>query len=279
MKSERRHELERNALADWLAETIAIVKPYTTAILAAVLLVLVLGLLISWWANRSSSESGAAWDAFSAALDSRNVAELDRIAETHPKSRVGQCAALAAGELLTREGCDALFSSKASANQQLRRATDSFMQVLDQSGDRELRQRATFDLARAREAQNQLSQAVEQYEQVVKEWPNGTFASLAQQRLDDLKRKSTRAFYDEFAKYDPKPAYSDNPGKGPAFDAGLLPDNSSARPGSARTDDKGTGDVKLRDLGSKLDGAAKDAGKAADAKSADKGLPAPAPKK
>ena len=109
-------------------------------------------------------------------------------------------------ELLLREGCDTLFSSKASANQQLRRATDNFIAVLDQSSDRGLLERATFELARAREAQNQLPQAIEKYEQVVKEWRDGTFAPLAQQRLDDLKRKSSKVFYDEFAKYDPKPA-------------------------------------------------------------------------
>jgi predicted negative regulator of RcsB-dependent stress response len=278
MKSERRHELERNVLADWLKEAIDTVKPYTTAIAAAILLVLVASLTITWWSSRASAESGAAWDAFSTALDSRSVAELDRIAETHPKSRVGQWAALTAGELLLREGCDTLFSSKASANQQLRRATDNFIGVLDQSSDRGLLERATFELARAREAQNQLPQAIEKYEQVVKEWGGGTFAPLAQQRLDDLKRKSSKVFYDEFAKYDPKPAYSDNPGKGPAFDASALPDNPSVRPGPAKADDKGAGDVKLPDLGGKLD-AAKDTGKAAESKPESKGSPATPPKK
>jgi predicted negative regulator of RcsB-dependent stress response len=233
---------------------------------AAVLLVLVVGLAITWWNSRSSNQSGAAWDTFSAALDSRNVAELDRVAETHPHSRVGQWAAVTAGDLLMHEGCETLFSSKASANGQFRRATDDFMQVLDRSSDPTLRERATFGLARAREAQNQLDQAIQRYEEVVKDWPEGTFAPLAQQRLDDLKRKSTKVFYDEFAKYDPKPAYSDNPGKGPAFDSSSLPDNPTVRPGPAKLDDKAAGDIKLPDLGAKLDGAAKDAAKPAPAK-------------
>ena len=189
------------------------------------------------------------------------MAELDRIAETNSHSRVAQWAALAAGDLLMHEGCDALFSSKATGNQQLRRATDNFMQVLDRSSDPAIRERAAFGLARTREAQNQLDQAIQQYSQVVKEWPNGTFAPLAQQRLDDLQRKSTKVFYDEFAKYDPKPAYSDNPGKGPAFDASSLPDNPALRPGPAQLENKGTSDIQLPDLGSKLDDCGQGRGK------------------
>jgi predicted negative regulator of RcsB-dependent stress response len=249
MKSQRRHELERNALADWLTESIETIKPYTTAILAVILLIVIASFAITWWNSHASAQSGTAWDAFSSALESHSVTELERVAETHSHSRVGQWAAVAAGDLLLHEGCDALFSNKASANQQLRRAADDYMQVLDQSSDSTLRERATFGLARAREAQNDLPKAIERYEQVVKEWPDATFSALAQQRLDDLQRKSTKVFYDEFAKYDPKPAYSDNPGKGPLFDASSLPDNP---PGQ-----KGSGDIKLPRLGAKLDDAAK----------------------
>ncbi len=275
MKSQRRHELERNALADWLAETIEAIKPYTTAILAAILLVVVLSMAITWWNGRTSTQSGAAWDALSSALESQSVAELDRVAESHPHSRVGQWAAVSAGDLLLHEGCDALFSNKASANQQLRRAADDYLQVLDQNSDPTLRERATFGLARVREAQNDLPKAIEGYEQVVKEWPDACFAAVAQQRLDDLKRKSTKIFYDEFAKYDPKPAYSDSPGKRPLFDASSLPDNPPGQKRPTALEDKGSGDVKLPELGAKLDNAAKDLPKSTAAKPASKGPPGP----
>ena len=41
MKGERRHELEKNELAAWLAKTFGVVIPYQNAILGAVLLVAV----------------------------------------------------------------------------------------------------------------------------------------------------------------------------------------------------------------------------------------------
>ena len=39
MKSERRHELEQNALADWMTDLIETLKPYANYILAGTLAV------------------------------------------------------------------------------------------------------------------------------------------------------------------------------------------------------------------------------------------------
>ena len=41
MKSERRHELQHNELAEWLAKSAQAIKPYQNIIFAAVVLVLI----------------------------------------------------------------------------------------------------------------------------------------------------------------------------------------------------------------------------------------------
>ena len=41
MKSEERHKLQQNELADWLGRSYAVIKPYANAILAVVLLAVV----------------------------------------------------------------------------------------------------------------------------------------------------------------------------------------------------------------------------------------------
>ena len=42
MKSERRHELQTNALADWIGEAIERIRPYQTTLLGVALLVMLL---------------------------------------------------------------------------------------------------------------------------------------------------------------------------------------------------------------------------------------------
>ena len=61
------------------------------------------------------------------------------------------------------------------------------------------------------------------YEEIGAKWPNGTYAAAASQRLQDLKRPVTKRFYDDFAHFDPKPAFSGKPGERPSFDLNSLP--------------------------------------------------------
>ena len=49
MRSERRHELQTNALADWLGTVIERVQPYQTSLLGVVLLAAMLAVGGAWW--------------------------------------------------------------------------------------------------------------------------------------------------------------------------------------------------------------------------------------
>jgi hypothetical protein len=80
-------------------------------------------------------------------------------------------------------------------------------------------QRATFGLARAyealagtRQSQGELDKATEVYQELLQEWPDGPYGQLAAERLEDLNRRETRALYDKFAEFDPRPALPDVPG-------------------------------------------------------------------
>jgi tetratricopeptide (TPR) repeat protein len=231
MKGQRRHELERNELADWLAKTFAAIKPYQNAILGVVLLVVVVTVGYSWWARQSAGGRTAGWDAFHEAFgrllrDEASAADFDDIARQHPDTNVALWAGVLAGDLHLAIGCNMLFVNKGMANQELRDAEDDYLRVLGakRSGS-EFRERATFGLARARESQGNLQKAVEHYEEVRTQWPDGAYAKAAAARLEDLKRPETRLLYDRFAKFDPKPASllgPDVPGTGPAFDPNTL---------------------------------------------------------
>jgi len=227
MKGQRRHELKQNDLADWLAGVFQTVKPYQNAILGVVVLAVVGTAAYAWWSRQSSARAAAGWDDFYTAISSGNPAKFDRLIEQYPDTPVAQHAAVVAGDLHLAYGCNMLFVNKASANQELRKAVEHYLTVLGQSPKPMLREQATFGLARALEAQGDLEGAAQRYEEVGRNWPDGAYAAAAARRLDDLNRASTKAIYDKFAKFDPKPAFTDEPGtpgRRLPFDLDSLPD-------------------------------------------------------
>ncbi len=250
MKSERRHELEQNLLAQWLTKAVATTKPYANAILAAILAVVLVWLVISYLGQRSEAQSTKAWDDYFAALSeqSATVPDLEKVAKEHQGTVAGTWALLTAADLQLNSGCSLLFTNKASANLELRHALDNYLRLQEQSGADEVRRRAILGEARAREALGDLDRAQERYEHLLKQWPKGVDAAVARKRLADIQNQSTKEFYDQFAKYDPKPAAAQGPGtpgQRPDFNLESLPDGApAAKPGSL-LDQQPKPDVKL----------------------------------
>jgi tetratricopeptide (TPR) repeat protein len=215
MRSERRHELEHNELADWMANAVSAVKPYANAIMGVVLALLIVGVAAVLWAQKVRSETAQSWQDFHGAMakatSGGNFAELEDVVSQYPGTDAAYWAAVVAGDLHLATGCDELFSNKASANQELTKAVASYEDVL-QSTNSALRERATFGLARARESRGELQKAEKHYQELVEGWPDSPYAKTAQSRLDDLKQPAVKEFYDRFAKFDPKPALSNEPG-------------------------------------------------------------------
>lgn len=222
MRTERRHELEENLLANWLASVLVKIRPYQNAIWGTVLLVGLAVVVYTWVVRRSAGEAEAAWQEVltNMAVAREKPEELEKTAENLAGSEPGQWAALLAAEAYLANACDALFQNKAEARDALNRSRQLFQRVLDESRNEMLRERATFGLARADEAAGDLDKAIESwstpsakqtgradrgYQGVVNLWPQGAYAQAAKARLEDLKRYSTKKFYDDFARWTPRP--------------------------------------------------------------------------
>ena len=239
MRSERRHELEHNELADWLAGSIETVKPYVNTILGVLLAVVIVAVGGIWWTWQSQAELGESWDAFHTALASSNPSELAFMAEDYPDTKAADWARVVAGNIHLIMGCNKLFINRADANLELHKAADLFDEVLEKSQQQVLLDRATYGLARTREAMGELDKAKALYKKVTENWPHGPFAEIAANRLEKLQQPGTLAFYDRFAKFDPQPAFSDLPGipgAGPLFDdSSLLGPDSMLDPSALPT--------------------------------------------
>jgi hypothetical protein len=242
MKSERRHELQHNELAEWLAKSAEAIKPYQNLLFAGVVVVLVAAVGYTLWSRQSVAQTTQAWDEMNAAVDGGNLPQLVKVIENYPNSNVAHMAAVVLADFYLAEGCDRLFTNKATAQQELTKAIELYQAVLEQSRVPSLLERATFGLARAREskgAADDINQAEQLYEEVAANWPNGAYAAAATQRRKDLDRPATKTLYDDFRNFDPKPAFSSEPGERPSFDLNSLPsDGPVATPET-------TGDLKL----------------------------------
>jgi tetratricopeptide (TPR) repeat protein len=231
MKTQRRHELATNVLADWLGEKIEALKPYSAAVSVTTLLVVVVIFASVMLYQKREASSAQAWAEYFAAIENQSPDEatdkLEAVAIDHPRSPAGLWSRLSLADTHLASGVEDLFKDRASARKALDRAIDDYQAVVEQAPrDSLLAERATFGLAEAYESKNELEDARKQYHTLLERWPNGAFSALAKDRLADLDRKATKDFYDWFAKQAPqtKPK-AGLPGQKPAFDLDKLPDD------------------------------------------------------
>ena len=233
MKTERRHELQTNVLADRLARSAESVRPYGKTILGIVLLLLLAIVVLSFWNSQRRQKTIDGWDQFFTALSDGNESALQQTATDYKGTSVAGWAKLVNADIALSEATAQLFTDKADAVQKLRDTVDSY-QTLRDAGNPVIEQRAAFGLAQAHESLGELDKAREEYESLAKRWPDSPYARIAKQRVTQLNQQSTKEFYDWFAKYTPSTPASrlpGTPGVAPNFDRGLDNELSPPRTG------------------------------------------------
>jgi hypothetical protein len=179
----------------------------------------------------SASQTAQAWEELSSNLETGNVNKLAQVIEDHPNTNAAYMAAVVLADDYLAEGCNRLFVNKGTAQPAINKAIDLYESVRDQCRIDSLLERATFGLARARESKGDnenLKLAEKLYAEVNSRWPAGAYAAAASQRMGDLKRPSTKEMYVQFAKFDPKPAFTPELGKKPDFDMNSLPEEEDS---------------------------------------------------
>ncbi len=230
MKTERRHELQHNALADKVAAFIDAAEPYSRAILAGVVLVMALIFAYIFISTRQAEALAHGWDSFFDAMGSGNpeqtAAMLLDTADKYPDTHVAEWARLASADLTLAQSIDRALTDKADAREHIKRALELY-EKLRKSDERAIYERATFGMARAHESLNELDKARTEYEAVAKN--GGAYAGLAALRAKELNTADQKEFYDWYAKYEPKPPAS-KPDKKPDFNDDSLGGPSDTLP-------------------------------------------------
>lgn len=243
MKSERRHELAENDLADSVEHLAERFRPYVVTILTVAiggLVAVIVGLFVSsrWEASRAES-----WDACLAALTTGNEDAFREVLIRYPGTPAAQWAELVLADRAVSEATSLLFQKLDPANdiarQRLEQAVSAYQGLLaDQPGDM-IAQRATFGLAKARECLGELEEARRGYEALASEYADNPMADLAAARATDLARSDTQQFYDWFFKQRAEAA-KESPAEKPAGDEPAGGDATESEKAAAAAEIAGT---------------------------------------
>ena len=232
MKSERRHELETNDLADWLGHASTTVQPYFKTVLAAVLLLIAVLVGRSMLASSSQRQNNESWSAFFASRTLQSADAMRDVAKQFPRAKATPWALQLAGEFGLREGIEKLLIDRDKAKEILKQSADDYSLAIQKATDQAVQKRASLGLAQVYETLGDFEQATTQYQKVVANWPGDPIADLAQRRADFIARKDTLAFADWFKeqKIDPTPPPATN-------DLNVKPPESSAVSEDAKPSD------------------------------------------
>lgn len=232
MKSERRHELQENELADWLETSIARVTPHLKTIGGLALAIAVCVGAYAIWKNRAAGDQRAAWDSFYAAANGKDAnEEMLRLADARPTDAAGLWARLYVADASLADGVQNLFSNRTVAKPKLKEAVAAYGLVATNAAGKydALVPRALYGQAKAYEAlgeKSDLDAALKLYKQIQEEYPDSALATDSAARVAALEKPSSKEFYDWFAKAQPiTPATTEGgtPGIGPSFDDASVP--------------------------------------------------------
>ncbi len=205
MKSERRHELEKNVLADRLASGIESTRSMIPAVLGGLGVLAILAIGWGIYSSYSKNQASTAWTEFYFNLTSSDADSFLDVADDHPKSAAAGWARQIAGDNYLQRGIIELYRNKAEGKKLIGQAIEAFESVDQASASLELRGKALLGLAQAHESLGDIDKASSYYQQLTKTATQPGLITEANQRLAFLTSPAGKDFYAWFGKLDPKP--------------------------------------------------------------------------
>jgi len=229
MKTQRRHELQTNKLADQIGVYLQMVRPYQKQILYGVVAVAVAGAAVLYLSGQQQARAGASWADYFVAMVEQRPEALDEVARLHSGSPAALWARQAAGDMKLMTGASLLYRDRKEAFKNLRDAEKDLLAVeREAAGYPMLLQRARYGLAQTYESLCEVEKARDYFKKVASAEPNSALGNLAQRRHDQLAGRETERWFAWFEKQEPKPPAGAMPADGREpqvpFDLGDLPD-------------------------------------------------------
>ena len=129
MKSERRHDLQSNELAQTLGTGIEKVQPFAQYIVGGLVLAAVLALGWGVYSSFAQKSAAKAWTEYYFTLNSGDAEAFKLIADKHPGSAASVWALQTAGDEYLADGIDALYRDRSQGTELIKSAIKSFEDV------------------------------------------------------------------------------------------------------------------------------------------------------
>lgn len=188
MNTERRHELESNALAHGITSWSDRLRPYTSAMLGIAAALLGVYIVATLWNNYQATREEAAWHEFELALfeGDGEARSLQRLAnsEEYQGTEMQEWAFMAWADRQLRLASELYLRDRDDAKKRLSSVQGIYEQFADGASSSELKNRARLGLARVSEMQGDVADAKAQYALV-----EGALAILAEERIKQLEGK------------------------------------------------------------------------------------------
>ena len=187
MKSEKRHQLEKNELADWMGGQIEAARPHMLTILAGIVLVVGVLVFAIYYFNTGDTSSAAEWSKYFQAFSEREpMPALEELTKDDPDSPPALWAAQTLGDINLARGTMELFSDRAEAKKMLAVAEENYKRVESKANYPQLVARARIGLAKVYEAQGNIEEARKYYEMVAKAEKDSALGMVASRGFDRM---------------------------------------------------------------------------------------------
>jgi hypothetical protein len=230
VKSHRqlRHEREHNELADWLAERIDAVRPYSTQITIGVVGVVLIILAGAYYLSTQRQVTTQEWADYFAALDDRAPEQaLQDLYASKPNSPAALWAAQTLGDINLAQGAALMFSDREQAKNKLEAAQDYYKKAEVAPNDLNLVARARLGLGKVNEALCQPDEALKYYKLVAETQKGTALGKAGEKAVKRMENPRDVALLAWFAQQTPK-----KPAPLPGAGGGLpgLPNDLPDRP-------------------------------------------------
>ena len=206
MKAEKRKELQTNVLADRLGKVLhgfreGFGRPSNTWLLiwGGIIAVVALVIGLKVYSNVRTRNQSAEWLQLA---EADNLSDVERIAEKNPKAKPTQIARFQLARVYLRRGMEHFVSTtpdgRKDALRDLDEAAKLYGELATEVKDNSLlTQEALLGVGKAREALNELDDALAAYEQLADRYPDSVDGKEAAERAKKLKenREQVSAFY------------------------------------------------------------------------------------
>ncbi len=220
MNSERRHELQENILANYLARINQSIEPYSRPIGIGVAALLIGGIGYAIYNSKVSEDrSQATFELLMQQSGSADPEGLASVSVKYPNTPAAAWAHLYQGSALLAQGTRSLYVNRMDAEDQLKGASKAFRNALSEGKNELLLSRAHFGIARSEEALGELDKAIAAYKECAQIAESDEMVKACEERIAALSKDDTKDFLVWFKDQDFSPS---DPSAPPSLPSGAM---------------------------------------------------------